>query len=151
MYFVDETMYDATVQALVEHPRYGPSVTVQFDGWGNIQEDTPLAYLQPAAHSQHQQHAATSAAREYHRYVAPEVNYGRGGGGYPGTAQSSPSTPSGPGAWPPSSGSGTTPQRPAMLDGVDESLASMLMAWYQTGFQTGYYMAQQQQQQQQRR
>ena len=28
------------------------------------------------------------------------------------------------------------------LDGhVDEALASMLMAWYQSGFQTGYYVA----------
>ena len=154
MYFVDETMYAATVQALGEHPRYGPTVTVRFDGWGNIQEDTPLAYLQPVAHSQHQQHASITTAAGYQHHAAPEhatpePYYGRSGGVRPAPAQSPPtrhpSTPAGPGGWPPSSGSEATPQRPAVLSGVDESLASMLMAWYQTGFQTGYYMAQQQQ------
>lgn len=35
------------------------------------------------------------------------------------------------------------PHVSAGLAGVDESLAAMLMSWYQSGFHTGYYLAQQ--------
>eukprot|EP00041_Stephanoeca_diplocostata_P014913 m.282351 g.282351 ORF g.282351 m.282351 type:complete len:454 (+) comp19847_c0_seq3:181-1542(+) len=42
-----------------------------------------------------------------------------------------------------SGGEALPPDVAAGLAGVDESLAAMLMSWYQSGFHTGYYLAQQ--------
>mmetsp|Transcript_20026 Transcript_20026/g.52005 ORF Transcript_20026/g.52005 Transcript_20026/m.52005 type:complete len:331 (+) Transcript_20026:209-1201(+) len=131
IYRVDGLVYPAVV---LDVSADGRTYSVRFDGYGNEQAGTPERDIYPKAEAE-----AAAAVRHTPTVAAPAPS--------PYSAAAAPAAPQwgglphfgSPPRWhaaPPEAAA--TPPSP-----MDDSLASMLMSWYQSGFHTGYYLAQQ--------
>lgn len=127
IYRADGLMYGARITELAAD---GQTCAVVFDVYGNEQADTPISHLFAASPTPT---TPSSQSRAPHDSRLPPQWAGGGGPGpglhYGGAGAAAPPHP------PRGHPSGGTP--------LDDSLASLLMSWYQSGFHTGYYLAQQ--------
>lgn len=116
VYRADGLLYNGSVVA-VEVP--GVAYTVQFEGYGNVQTgNSPQDLRSPMVPAQMGVNTSSHWSESSRAYAGGPWNHLAGGAGH----------------------AGGPPQLPP---GVSESLASMLMSWYQSGFHTGYYLAEQ--------
>jgi hypothetical protein len=141
IYRTDGLVYSGEI---IEVAPDGLTCGVVFDGYGNTQFDTPVAHVYPP---EDQQPPATprSHAAAHHPSHAGAAESRYYGGAAPGSAaphhSHHPHPPHPP--HPPHHHRPTGHGRAEGPPPLDDSLASMLMSWYQSGFQTGYYLAQQ--------